>query len=112
VTSAARAAISRGVRVRAPARRGALGLAVALLVGGLAAPPGMVRAGDAAPAATATPALALSDRPPLGCCCIFAGASPAPHDCSFGLHEDRCRSVGRLFPQRTTTWAPGRCPSP
>lgn len=95
---------------RARLRAGAIGLAAAILAGGLVAPRGGVRAADAPP--TATPTLALSDRPPPGCCCFSAGAPRASRRCSDGLHEDKCRAAGSLFPKLTTTWTPGKCPSP
>jgi hypothetical protein len=86
-------------------------LAGVLLVAGVAR---AARAGDAPPpAASAAPAPVVSDKAPLGCCCVVADpASSAKPGCSYGLSEDKCRTAGHVLPQWESTWTPGKCPAP
>jgi hypothetical protein len=66
-------------------------------------------AGSPAPA----PSLVVSDKAPLGCCCISqdvaAGAKPG---CGYGISEDKCRVAGKTLPSWGSTWTPGKCPAP
>lgn len=62
------------------------------------------------PAPTPSAGLALSDKPPPGCCCFADPSSRAPAACSYGLHEDKCRIAGKNFANRVTTWSAGKCP--
>ena len=71
-------------------------------------------AGDAAPPAPSpVPSLVVSDKAPLGCCCIVPDpASGTPPGCSYGLSEDKCRTAGHVLPKWGSTWTPGKCPAP
>lgn len=91
------------------------GIRTAALVAGLLAA-AVARTGLAAdasaPAAPApAPSLVVTDKAPLGCCCISqdaaAGAKPA---CDYGLSEDKCRIAGHVLPKWGSTWTPGKCP--
>ena len=59
------------------------------------------------------PSLVVSDKAPLGCCCISqdvaAGAKPG---CSYGTSEDQCRIAGKTLPKWGSTWSKGKCPPP
>lgn len=82
----------------------------ALLAAGVA---GASAADETPPAAPPAPTLAVSDKAPLGCCCISqdaaGGAKPA---CDFGLSEDKCHVAGHVLPKWGSTWTPGKCPAP
>lgn len=88
-------------------------IAVALLAAGAAR---TALAADMSPPAAApapAPSLAVSDKAPLGCCCIVPDpASGAPPGCSYGLSEDKCRTAGHVLPKWDATWTPGKCPAP
>ena len=91
----------------------ALTFASALLAAGFARPS---RAADA-PSPTGSPApapsLVVSDKVPLGCCCVSqdvaAGAKPG---CGYGISEDKCRIAGKTLPKWGSTCTPCKWPLP
>lgn len=117
----------RGVRVRTLRSRGRRALRTAVRVSWLvllvAAIAGQARVWGsddellrrasaepmAAPVPSASPGLALSDKPPSGCCCI-RHAETGKGGCSSGLQEDKCRTAGAVFPKSKTVWVAGPCP--
>lgn len=68
---------------------------------------------DVPPPPSPLPSLVVSDKAPLGCCCIVPDpASGTPPGCSYGLSEDKCRTAGHVLPKWGSTWTPGKCPAP
>lgn len=69
-------------------------------------------AADASPSSepVPTPTLALSTKPPLGCCCIADAADARRRHCSDSLSEAKCQVAARVLPGRVGTWTVGRCP--
>ena len=67
------------------------------------------------PAASPAPAppLVVSDKAPLGCCCISADvAAGAKPGCRYGISEDKCHVAGKTLPKWGSTWTAGKCPPP
>lgn len=85
----------------------------ALLLGViLAALPRLASAADAPAAAPApTTTLALSDKPPSGCCCISTNDGSNKKGCTYGLSEDACRSAAKAVATWSASWTPGKCPA-
>ena len=63
------------------------------------------------PAASPAPGLVVSDKAPLGCCCLVPAGDAKP-GCSYGLSEDKCHVAGKVLPNWSATWTPGKCPAP
>ncbi|MBY0276223.1 hypothetical protein K2Z84_12830 [Candidatus Binatia bacterium] len=76
--------------------------------------PRVASAADAAPDAPSAapapaPSLALSDKPPLGCCCIATNEPGSKAGCTYGLSEDACRTAGKAVATWSSSWTPGKC---